>query len=329
MPSGRIFLRRLIDLSTTVKMLSHRISINKEAREDLRWWAEFLPTWNGRYKILEPTPTFSHTLKIFTDVSGRLGFGIYFDGHWLSQAWPQAIADNSIQWKELYPIYLTCLVWKKSFQGKRLLFHCDNQAMVDIWSSQTWKSPEPMALLHKLFFVSAQFEYTVNVRHIPGLDNSIADCLSRLQIEKFFHLALEGRQGPDSHTSGGMAVLAQDLGFLQFMSISGASRRTSSLQFCNQFRLIPFPASETSLNLSITYLARNLSFATIRTYLAAVRYWNIREGFSVDFGGMVKLHMTLKGIKRLKGAASRPNRLPITIDILKNLRAPLAYVSHP
>ena len=190
-PSGRIFLRRLIDLSMTVKKLSHHISINYEAREDIRWWAEFLPHWNGRYKILDPTPTFSHTLNIFTDASGRLGFGIYFDGHWISQAWPLDVLDNSIQWKELYPIYLTCLIWKKSFRGKRLLFHCDNQAVVNIWSSQTSKSPSLMALLRKLFFVSAQFEFTVNVQHIPGLDNSIADCLSRLQMEKFFHLAPE------------------------------------------------------------------------------------------------------------------------------------------
>ena len=73
-PSGRIFLRRLIDLSTTVKRLSHHIPINKEAREDIRWWAEFLPSWNGRYKILDPTPTFSHTLKIFYRRIGKAGF---------------------------------------------------------------------------------------------------------------------------------------------------------------------------------------------------------------------------------------------------------------
>ena len=132
-----------------------------------------------------------------------------------------------------------------------------------------------------------------------------------------------------------MAILAQDLNFLQFMSISRASRRTydqgrsSYLAFCRQFRLIPFPASEDSLNLFITYLARSLSFATIRTYLAAVRYWNIREGFSADFSGMVQLHMTLQGIKRLKGASSRPNRLPITIDILKTLKNRLRTLAIP
>ena len=38
-PSGRTFIRRLIDLSTTVNKLSHRISLNSAAREDLRWWS--------------------------------------------------------------------------------------------------------------------------------------------------------------------------------------------------------------------------------------------------------------------------------------------------
>lgn len=38
---GRIFLRRLIDLSCTVSQPSHHISINSEARADIQWWASF------------------------------------------------------------------------------------------------------------------------------------------------------------------------------------------------------------------------------------------------------------------------------------------------
>ena len=45
--SGRTFLRRLIALSTSVTRLHHHISLNKEARADITWWVEFLPTWNG------------------------------------------------------------------------------------------------------------------------------------------------------------------------------------------------------------------------------------------------------------------------------------------
>ena len=44
---GRMFLRRLIDLSTSVSSNNFFISINAEARLDLQWWQEFLPEWNG------------------------------------------------------------------------------------------------------------------------------------------------------------------------------------------------------------------------------------------------------------------------------------------
>lgn len=43
---GRSFLRRMIDLSMTVRAPQFRIRLNKGFRSDLQWWACFLPTWN-------------------------------------------------------------------------------------------------------------------------------------------------------------------------------------------------------------------------------------------------------------------------------------------
>ena len=42
LPAGRIFLRRLIDLSTTVSKLHHHLSLTVEAKLDLQWWLDFL-----------------------------------------------------------------------------------------------------------------------------------------------------------------------------------------------------------------------------------------------------------------------------------------------
>ena len=188
-PSGRTFIRRLIDLSTTVNKLSRRISLNSEAREDLRWWSLFLPSWNGKYKILEPSVTQSVHLNLFTDASGKEGFGIYFDGKWVAGRWPEKFLHNSIQWKELFPIYLACIIWAPLFHRKRLEFHCDNQAVVDIWGSNTTKSKEIMPILRKMFFVSASHNFTVKVSHVRGVNNSIADSLSRFQMSRFRALA--------------------------------------------------------------------------------------------------------------------------------------------
>ena len=188
-PSGRTFLRRLIDLSTSVRKLSHHISLNTCAREDLNWWLSFLPLWNGKQKILDPNVTLTPDLNLYTDASGQSGFGIYFNGHWIAQKWPQNLTQHSIQWKELFPIYVTCFVWAKEFEQKRLLFHCDNLAVTNIWNSGSSKCPEIMSLIRKLFFIAAKYNFTINVTHIAGTDNSIADALSRFQMSKFRRLA--------------------------------------------------------------------------------------------------------------------------------------------
>ena len=109
-PSGRTFIRPLIDLSKSVVKLSHHISLNHEARQDIQWWADYLPSWNGRYKILDSTTTTCHTLDIFADASGEIGLGIFYKGRWVSEKWPDLVKPYSIQWKELYPIYLACLL---------------------------------------------------------------------------------------------------------------------------------------------------------------------------------------------------------------------------
>ena len=188
-PSGRTFIRRLIDLSTTVRRLSHRVSLNHDAREDINWWQQFLPSWNGRQKILDINTTLCPSVNLYTDASGQIGFGIYFNGEWVAQKWPEKFAQNSIQWKELFPIYLACYIWGKQFHEKRLLFHCDNMAITNIWATGMSKCTKIMSLVRKIFFIAAENNFTVNIKHIPGIDNSVADSLSRFQMPRFRQLA--------------------------------------------------------------------------------------------------------------------------------------------
>ena len=106
-----------------------------------------------------------------------------------STYWATELRDRSIQWQELYPIALACLLWGNQWSGKKLLFHNDNQTIVDIWASGTSQDPLIMHLVRSIFFSAATNHYTVLVTHIVGTNNSIADSLSRLQISQFRHLA--------------------------------------------------------------------------------------------------------------------------------------------
>ena len=51
---GRLFLRRLIDVSSSVSQLHHRIHLSAETKEDIVWWSTFLPTWNGVSYLQDP-----------------------------------------------------------------------------------------------------------------------------------------------------------------------------------------------------------------------------------------------------------------------------------
>ena len=85
--------------------------------------------------------------------------------------------------------------------------------------------------------------------------------------------------------------------------------------------------TERALCLFATSLARFLGSASIRTYLAAVRFHNIELGFSTNFDHMRPLKMLMRGIKRVKGMSCRPKRHPISPEVMKVLKSQLRQAS--
>ena len=72
-------------------------------------------------------------MHLFTDASGSDGWGAYWSGHWLQAHWTPTQKSMDITWKELYAIVIAVHMWGPSWQWQKILFHCDNQAVVDIW----------------------------------------------------------------------------------------------------------------------------------------------------------------------------------------------------
>ncbi|KAL5515958.1 hypothetical protein EMCRGX_G001212 [Ephydatia muelleri] len=187
-PAGHLFLRRLIDLSTTVAKLHHHIRVTADDRADVAWWARFLPSWNGVSMFLDPSWTDADTLNLFTDASGTLGVGAYFDGSWFRGSWlpHQELSQHSIQWQELFAIVAAAHTWGHRLAGHRIRFHCDNLAVVHTWNGQSTRDTAIMVLLRELFYVAARSNFTVQLVHVPGKHNSLADALSRDMLSRFF-----------------------------------------------------------------------------------------------------------------------------------------------
>lgn len=68
------------------------------------------------------------------------------------------------------------------WSGKRIRMWCDNKSVV---ASINSKSPRVMDLIRVITLQTLQYNFTFTATHIPGLDNSIADSLSRFQMDRF------------------------------------------------------------------------------------------------------------------------------------------------
>ena len=187
---GRIFLRRLIDLSTTVSNLHHHIDISSSARLDFNMWSSLLSTWNGSSVI--QTTTSSFELQLFTDASFK-GFGAFFNGLWFSSPWQFDISSFHIATLELFAVYAAVIVWGDSFRHRHILIYSDNAAIVQVWETGSSRDKSIMKLVRSLFFHCVDFNISLSVRHLPGSRNLYADLLSRLQVPRFL------AQCPDAH----------------------------------------------------------------------------------------------------------------------------------
>lgn len=104
-----------------------------DAKEDLAVWEEFLGHCNER-AILKQKLVTNEDLELFTDVSGTLGFGAFFQcqccvGEWLD-SWRAAGFLSNLALLELFPIVVAKEVWVERLQKRRGWFHCDNMGVV-------------------------------------------------------------------------------------------------------------------------------------------------------------------------------------------------------
>jgi len=137
-------------------------------------------------------------MYLFTDASGSEGWGTYWSGKWLQARWTPIQQSMDITWKELYAIVTVVHTWRSCWECQKILFHCDNKAVVDIWKKGSTCAPLIMALARLLYFCTTHHNINICIVHVPGIYNDIVDSLSCLQMERFRTLAPEADLTPDN-----------------------------------------------------------------------------------------------------------------------------------
>ena len=180
---GRLFLRRLIDLSTTVHALSHHIYINKAAQADILWWHHFMAKWNGRQSFCVEQLS-SSVMHLATDASS-FGIGAVFGRAWFSLRIPSQFTHFHINTMELFAIYAAVATWGHLWANHRILFLTDNDCVAQVASAGTCRNTDMMRILRAMFMLTASTNIRLSFRHIPGSSNTHSDFLSRLQVQEF------------------------------------------------------------------------------------------------------------------------------------------------
>ena len=138
---GRTHSRRFYDLYKIILNNNlKRIKLGLAAKEDLKWWANFAKTFNGKKKIIYP----EYELPLVSDSSLK-GFAIYKGEEWLAGSWDYSLTlDNdkcnhiisspsfdeydktNINELELWPIISGLRVWYPDLKGKSVSIFTDN-----------------------------------------------------------------------------------------------------------------------------------------------------------------------------------------------------------
>ncbi|XP_053164753.1 uncharacterized protein LOC128350441 isoform X1 [Hemicordylus capensis] len=197
---GRAFLRRLCDLMSGLRAPHHRVRLTEGVKADLAVWGTFLEQFNG-VSFWRAEQLVEAELQVHSDAAGGAGFGVYFRGRWCYGCWPvgweRAGITRDLTFLELFPIVVAVHLWAGEFSNSTVQFWCDNQAVVQVVNSQTSRSPRVMGLVRAFVLQCLRANILFVARHVPGLQNDIADALSRFQLDRFRELAPEAMRDPE------------------------------------------------------------------------------------------------------------------------------------
>ena len=128
-------------------------------------------------------------LQLYTDAAGGKGFGAICGTAWFHGLWPMSWCAYNITVLELYPIVAAVSVWGDRWENKSVCFYTDNQSLVAILNAQTSRETKVVILIRPLVLVCLCYNINFSACHIPGRYNTLADKLSRSQLQEFRALA--------------------------------------------------------------------------------------------------------------------------------------------
>ena len=178
---GRRFVCRIIEL---IKLDNAAITLDYTFKLDLVWWDQFIEQYNGVSLIQDAT--FSPCDSVLATDSCLTGMGaITSHGFYCHAEFPLAtrVKALSISALELLAVVVACRLWGHLFSRQKLVIKCDNEGVCQAVNSGRARAPFLQAALRNLWYTEAINNFTIRCVHIPGINNTIPDMLSRWHLD--------------------------------------------------------------------------------------------------------------------------------------------------
>jgi len=194
---GRPFIRRLSYMTAKVSKPWHKVRMSLGCKDDLTMWKSFLDHYNGVtfFRDVEWTP--KEALNLYTDASDW-GMGLFYDGRWAYSQWlGHEEYFRDINFREILAVGAALATWGTFLSNKKVLFHCDNMAMVEAITNNSSHCPYIMAIIRYIVLQCLKYNIMMKCVHIPGLKNVFADQVSRGKFTEFLQECKTAMQEPD------------------------------------------------------------------------------------------------------------------------------------
>ena len=181
---GRTFLRRMFNTLRALKRPNHKTRITGALLQDIVWWQEFMPSFNG---ISACIPSWD-AVSIMSDACD-VGGGVFSEGSLYYTNWAADYPDleeEHINHKEAAVAALGVIRFAQFYTNKTLNLYIDNQCAVSIINKCSSTCDPLMTILRKMFWTTSKYNIIVKARYLPGTLNRFADIISRMHDD--YHL---------------------------------------------------------------------------------------------------------------------------------------------
>ena len=175
---GRVYLRRVLNAINSLNHPHHKVRLSKVVRADIDLWLNHMYLFNNTFMLSKPL------LQDHVTVDAcNIGAGIAYGTDWAYIRWEEdwpAVANLHINYKEVLAIILAAFRWGHLWANAKIQILTDSECARYILRKGTSRNDTIMECIRSLFWLRVKFDFEMDIYHLPGRENTLADAISRL-----------------------------------------------------------------------------------------------------------------------------------------------------